>query len=137
MLAVMKRILFSLLILTLGACVTATPPAEQQGYQRYMCDRGWSIQVDHDPEVSGAMTPWPDDHVLVTIQGRPFEMYRIKSASGEKYGTERGLTPDAGLIWWDKGNEAMLRAMILDHTADPDNAPIIVRCERLHVTTKR
>ena len=132
----MKNIFVLMTLLALGACSAVVTPTEQQGYQRYMCDRGWSIQVDHNPQQANAVTPWPADHVLVTIDGRPFEMYRIKSASGEKYGTERGLTSDAGLIWWDKGNEGMLLAMILDHTASIDNAPIIVRCERLHTVTR-
>lgn len=138
MLAGMKRILSVLAVIVISACTALTTPQEQQGYQRYMCDKGWTIQVEHNPQDIGGntMIPWHDDNVRVTVNGQPFEMYSVAAASGEKYATEQGLTPDAGLIWWDKSNEGVLQAMVLDHTVDPAHYPVIVRCERLHITGK-
>ncbi len=91
----------------------------------YGCDSGKQIRAayDNDDEQRPSAT--------LEIDGQVFSLYSIITASGAGYASEQGLRPDEGIKWLTKGDEAMLVAMILDHTANPDDAPILMRCRAL------
>jgi membrane-bound inhibitor of C-type lysozyme len=77
----------------------------------YRCDSGRQVAVRYDNTKADAAT------ARLTMDGKTFDLYQVRSGSGARYATERGLKPDTGLQWWIKGNEATLSEMILDHTA--------------------
>ncbi|BCH35584.1 hypothetical protein MesoLjLc_75140 [Mesorhizobium sp. L-8-10] len=77
----------------------------------YVCDSGNTVDVRYDNTSDEA-------HVAtLEYKGRTFEMYNVRSASGARFATEQGLTPDKGLQWWSKGDEATMSEMLMDHTA--------------------
>ena len=44
----------------------------------------------------------------LSLDGANFVLSRIESASGAKYKTDAGRTPDKTLIWWTQGENGML-----------------------------
>lgn len=66
--------------------------------------------------------------VRLTIHGASRDLVRVVAASGARYATEHGLTPDHSLIWWTSGPEATLLEMPLDHTATLADAHILATC---------
>jgi membrane-bound inhibitor of C-type lysozyme len=77
----------------------------------YECESGQTISARYDntnPDAPSARLEY---------KGQTFEMYQVRSASGARYATEQGLSPDKGLQWWTKGNSATLSEMLMDHTA--------------------
>lgn len=83
----------------------------------YVCDSGATVDVRYDNTNPDAPT------ATLTYKGRTFELYSVMSGSGARYATEQGLSPDHGLQWWSKGNEATMSEMLMDHTA-PEPKPI-------------
>ena len=88
---------------------------------QYQCENGNSLQAEY-------MSSDLEHSAKITYDGNTFNMYSTKSASGAKYATEQGLTPNDGLIWWSQRDEGMLMTMILDHTAEAEDYPIITNC---------
>ena len=70
-------------------------------------------------------------HLL--IDGLEYDLTQVPSASGAKYSTEAGVLDGFGMSWHSKGNEqdaqAVLSGVVLDHTANPDDAPVWYRCK--------
>lgn len=83
----------------------------------YACDSGATVDVRYDNTNPDAPT------ATLRYKGRSFEMYSVLSGSGARYATGQGLSPDHGLQWWIKGDEATMSEMIMDHTA-PEPTPI-------------
>lgn len=91
-------------------------------YTTYHCDNGKSVEASYaDGEEMPAAT--------LIIDDKHYAMYRVVSASGVRYASEQGLLPNEGMQWYVKNGEAMLVAMVLDHTANPDEAPVLLRCQ--------
>lgn len=102
----------------------AAAPAMQDGSAvakvieaTYACESGATVDVRYNNTNA--------DAPMATLQykGRSFEMHNVRSGSGARYATEQGLSPDHGLQWWIKGDEATLSEMVMDHTA-PEPKPI-------------
>lgn len=93
----------------LAACGGGAAPAT------YTCEDGKQVQATYHA-----------DGATVVVDGRTFQMYRIRSGSGARYGTEQGLTPHTGLVWWVQGQGAMLRTMVLDDTSRGN--PLLTTC---------
>lgn len=83
--------------------------AETASPVTYQCESGRKIVATYGVgDAQGAR---------IAFEGRSFDLYQVRSGSGARYATEQGLSPDHGLQWWVKGDEATLREMIMDHTA--------------------
>jgi membrane-bound inhibitor of C-type lysozyme len=114
--------LWLLLSLTASATLADQPdtpgmPAEGIIAVTYECESGQTIVARYDNTDPDAPT------TRLEYKGRTFEMYNVRAASGARYATEQGLSPDKGLQWWIKGDDAALSEMLLDHTA-PEPAEI-------------
>lgn len=95
----------------------APPPAPEKVLSvTYACQSGATIVARYDNSNADAPTATLD------YQGKSFPMYSVRSASGARYATEQGLSPDKGLQWWTKGSSATLSEMIMDHTAPEPTA---------------
>jgi membrane-bound inhibitor of C-type lysozyme len=77
----------------------------------YRCQSGQTIIARYDNSNPDAPT------ARLEYRGRTFDMYNVRAASGARYATEQGLSPDKGLQWWTKGDDATLSEMLMDHTA--------------------
>ncbi|EHK52394.1 hypothetical protein MAXJ12_35549 [Mesorhizobium alhagi CCNWXJ12-2] len=108
--------LWLLLSLTTLAALADQPdtpgmPAENVITATYRCESGQTIVARYDNNNPDAPT------ALLEYKGRTFDMYNVRAASGARYATEQGLSPDKGLQWWTKGDDATLSEMLMDHTA--------------------
>lgn len=91
-------------------------------YTTYHCDNGKSVEARYtDNDEAPAAT--------LVIDNKHYAMYRVVSASGARYASEQGLLPNEGMQWYVQNGEAMLVAMVLDHTANPDEAQVLFRCQ--------
>lgn len=90
----------------------------------YACDSGKNIRASYinNEESSSAH---------LEIDGRHYALYGIVTASGAGYASEQGLRPDEGMKWLTKGDEAVLIAMILDDTVNPDEVQVLMRCQTI------
>jgi membrane-bound inhibitor of C-type lysozyme len=77
----------------------------------YRCQSGQTIIARYDNSNPDAPT------ARLEYGGRTFDMYNVRAASGARYATEQGLSPDKSLQWWTKGDDATLSEMLMDHTA--------------------
>jgi membrane-bound inhibitor of C-type lysozyme len=105
-----------LLSLTASAALADQPdtpgmPAEDIITVTYRCESSQTVIARYDNSNPDAPT------ALLEYKGRTFEMYNVRAASGARYATEQGLSPDKGLQWWTKGDDATLSEMLMDHTA--------------------
>ena len=82
----------------------------------YACDNGIEVSAKYHP-----------DAVNLSIDGVRKDLYQTVLASGSKYATENGITPETGLIWWIKGDEVTMFEMVLDHSMNttPCVRPIV------------
>ena len=92
-------------------------PGMPAAAETYRCESGQTIVARYDNSNPDAPT------ARLEYRGRTFEMYNVRAASGARYATEQGLSPDKGLQWWTKGDDATLSEMLMDHTA-PEPAEI-------------
>ena len=89
----------------------------------YQCDQGKVIYATYDS--SNINSP----KASLIIDGRQYELYNVIAASGALYATEQGINPGQGMRWHTKGLEATLETMTLDHTADPSQETLLMRCQ--------
>lgn len=92
-------------------------PAEDVITVTYQCESGQTVVARYDNTNPDAPTAW------LEYKGQTFEMHNVRAASGARYATEQGLSPDKGLQWWTKGDSATLSEMLMDHTA-PESTEI-------------
>jgi membrane-bound inhibitor of C-type lysozyme len=81
------------------------------GPVHYVCGKGLAVLVHHD-------LAW--DVMRLTIGSATYELNNTVSASGSKYRSENGRAPGKSLIWWSKGDDAMLIEAPVN--AAPDSA---------------
>ena len=89
----------------------------------YQCDQAKVIEALYDN--SNVNSP----KVTLIIDGRQFPMYNVIAPSGTLYATEQGINAGQGMRWHVHGLEGILQAMVLDHTADPASAALLMRCQ--------
>jgi membrane-bound inhibitor of C-type lysozyme len=87
----------------------------------YSCDNGKSLQAEY-------INSQTSRSARLTYDGKSFDMYSTRAASGAKYATEQGLNAEDGLIWWSQRDEGMLMTMILDHSVNAEDYPIVTKC---------
>lgn len=93
---------------TLACATSAADPVQTV---TYTCTDGRRIEARYDNSDPERPT------ARLEVDGRSFEMFNVRAASGARYSTESGLRPDHGLQWWTKGDTATLSEMLMDHTA--------------------
>jgi len=92
-----------------------TPPAEATlTAKHYDCDKYLIVLADYRD----------NDTARLVIEGKAYEAKIVMSASGAKYQAATGRAPGKSLVWWTKGDDAML----IEGQAgvdDPDRETII------------
>lgn len=94
--------------------------AEEAGAVRYSCENGLAVLV-HPPADDAGDAP-----LRLSIDGARFELAAVVSASGAKFESKAGLSPGKTLVWWTKGDEAMLIEAPL--ASDAGDAETILAC---------
>jgi len=89
----------------------------------YVCEKDLPITAIYGTNLAGQ----PD--VALIVQGRNFNLTQTVSASGARYAGADGLEPGMGLVWWVKGNTAMLQQVPADKIADPAAPQTIKTCK--------
>ena len=84
------------------ACATLVACSKPPTYS-YDCSPAVALTVQY-LNGSGA-----DARAVVTLDGSTFTLTQERSGSGARYSTAEGRWPGATLVWWNKGNEGMLR----------------------------
>lgn len=122
--------------LTLCSCADITKTAysinrahaqsknHQASAVQYECDSGDKLSVEYINSEQARSAK-------LLYKNRTFDVYEIRAASGSKYATEQGITPEDGLIWWTQKNEGTLIKMIKDHTIKAEFYPVIESCVQI------
>lgn len=77
-------------------------PAPAMIEASYDCTPAMALSVKYDNSVD-------PPKAAVTLDGKTYDMTLAPSASGARYMTTSGRTPDMTLVWWNKGNDGMLQ----------------------------
>jgi membrane-bound inhibitor of C-type lysozyme len=107
-------------VLVSACSTTSGGDAAASASQTYRCDNGKTVTAVYDN--SG-----PAARATVTVDGRSYVLTVARSASGARYTSEQGPTPDKLFTWWTRGAEATWRESPLDHTAAA-NETIVATC---------
>lgn len=115
---------FSCVLLILGCRqqLTEGPGADLRFTRTYGCGSFGEVVARYDNSGTDRST------VRLTVGGTSRDLVEVVAASGARYATEHGLTPDHSLIWWASGPEATLLEMPLDHTATFADARTLATC---------
>ncbi|XID74261.1 MliC family protein [Alkanindiges sp. WGS2144] len=106
------------------AAAAPVKPAISYRHINYQCDHQQVIQATYIEEPEAA------PKAQLTIDGKTYELYSVPASIGELYATEQGVNPQEGMRWHIQGLEARLTNMILDHTAEPGQGKLIMRCQQ-------
>lgn len=90
----------------------------------YKCDGDGDLQIT---AVYGTNAEGVSD-VALFIRGQDFALAQTVSASGVRYASADGLEPGMGLIWWTRGEEAMLQQAPSEQIADAGAGQTIRTC---------
>lgn len=93
------KILYALSLLFLVSC---SKKADEKTVN-YSCDNKMKISAKYFHEQ-------PD--MELSIDGKTLQLHQSISASGSKYKTEHGLKPETGLVWWVKGDNALMYEVV-------------------------
>ena len=87
------------------------------------CDNGFTIAARYDnsdPQNAKA---------ILTINGKEYTLNSAVTASGARYTSEAGMTPDMLLEWRTKGDEASLYESPLDDSVTPEDVKLRATCK--------
>lgn len=99
------------------------PPAKTPAQIRYSCENGKTVIAEYVE--SGAMQQVAN----LDIGGKLIGLSESRSASAARYETDEGLTPGKTLVWWTKGDSAMLIESV---PGDADGASeTVVNCNQV------
>ncbi len=90
----------------------------------YTCEKDLPITAIYGTDLMGN----PD--VALIVKGQNFNMAQTVSASGARYATAQGLDAGMGLVWWEKGETAVLQQVPAEKLADIAAAQTIKTCQR-------
>lgn len=90
----------------------------------YKCDGAGDLQIT---AVYGTNAEGKPD-VSLFIRGQEFALAETQAASGARYASADGLEDGMGLIWWTKGDEAMLQQAPSASVTDPAAGQTIRTC---------
>ncbi len=88
----------------------------------YVCERDLPITAIYGTDLEG------ERDVALVIQGRDYRLRQTVAASGARYVTEFGLEPGMGLVWWERGDEAMLQQVPVEMIDNMDAPQTIRTC---------
>ncbi|MGQ5702468.1 MliC family protein [Sandaracinobacteroides sp. A072] len=88
----------------------------------YSCDKDLPVTAVYGTNAEG------QSDVSLVIKGQNFNLVQTVAASGSRYASPQGLEPGKGLIWWEKGDEAMLQEIPSDKMEDMEAAVTIRTC---------
>lgn len=91
----------------------------------YQCDAQQVVQAIYSEPATGQPSS-----VILNIHGQRYPLYRVHSQAGELYATEQGINPGQGMRWHVQGLEARLVTMTLDHTVNPAQEQLLMRCQQ-------
>ena len=77
-------------------------PAPAMIEATYDCKPAMALSVKYDNSVD-------PPKAVVTLDGKTYDMTLAPSASGARYMTTSGRSPDMTLVWWNKGNDGLLQ----------------------------
>jgi membrane-bound inhibitor of C-type lysozyme len=83
------------------ACAPA-PGIGSEPRVQYACENGWRVAAQYVIDPTGVPL------AVVRIEGKQRTLASAMSASGARYLTREGLEPDTRLVWWTKGDEALV-----------------------------
>lgn len=89
----------------------------------YVCEKDMPITAIYGTDAEGR------EDVALIVQGLDIRLRQTESASGARYVSEQGLEAGNGLVWWTKGEEALLQRVPLAKLNDPAAATTIRVCE--------
>lgn len=69
---------------------------------RYSCENGQTVLAEY------VESDTMQQVVNLEVGGKLLGLSETRSASGARYETDQGLSPGKKLIWWTKGDTAML-----------------------------
>jgi len=78
----------------------------------YVCEKDTPITAIYGTNLQGQ----PD--VALIVQGRNFNLVQTEAASGARYAGPDGLEAGMGLVWWTKGETAMLQQVPVEKLSD-------------------
>lgn len=90
----------------------------------YKCDGSGDLQITAVYGTDAAGSP----DVVLFIRGQDFALSSTPAASGARYASPDGLEDGMGLIWWTKGEEAMLQQAPSDQVDDTAAGQTIRTC---------
>jgi membrane-bound inhibitor of C-type lysozyme len=94
------------------------------GSERLRCDNGNVLLVHYDnsnPEAPRA---------VVAYEGKSFDMYSVRAASGARYATEQGRAQDVSLEWHTKGDSGVLSEAPLSDTRTDKDVRTVAQCSK-------
>lgn len=97
--------------------------ASKQARMTYTCDNHFVVIAAYDNHDLGA------SKVTLTISGVKYHLTQTVSASGVRYITKHGLTPEHGLIWHSKGHEAIASTFIDNVKAADNDEKVLFSCQ--------
>jgi membrane-bound inhibitor of C-type lysozyme len=100
------------------------PNVSVTGTRAFQCDGDFPVTAIYGTGPEGE----PD--VALVIMGQSLRLQQEKAASGVRFQGVPGLQPDQGVVWWEKGDEALLMAFPWD-SKDPMRDAKVVRTCRL------
>ncbi len=104
--------------------VVVAPDATAGQSISYKCDGTGDLQITAVYGTDAAGLP----DVALFIRGQDFALSSTPAASGARYASADGLEDGMGLIWWTRGEEAMLQQAPSDLVNDPAAGQTIRTC---------
>lgn len=89
----------------------------------YQCEQNKTVQALYE-NIKPAVPK-----VMLTIDGKPYQLYNIPSQVGSLYATEQGINPGQGMRWHIQGLEARLVSLSVDQNAPTAKEQLLMRCQ--------
>lgn len=89
----------------------------------YQCEQNKTVQALYE-NIKPAVPK-----VMLTIDGKPYQLYNIPSQVGSLYATEQGINPGQGMRWHIQGLEARLVSLSVDQNASTAKEQLLMRCQ--------
>lgn len=89
----------------------------------YQCEQNKTVQALYE-NIKPAVPK-----VLLTIDGKSYQLYNIPSQVGSLYASEQGINPGQGMRWHIQGLEARLVSLSVDPKAPNAKEQLLMRCQ--------